>query len=31
MQNRALTLDPEEVAPGRAFDDEPLGRAGQEV
>jgi hypothetical protein len=31
VQDRALALDPEQVAPLRAFDDEALGGAGQEI
>ena len=31
VQDRALALDPEEVPAGRAFDDEALGGAGDEV
>src|SRR2546421_4978229 len=31
VEDRTLSLDPEEVAAGAALDDQPLGRAGQEV
>ena len=31
VQQRALALDPEQVAPRGALDDQPLGRPGQEI